>query len=300
MTKKQLRALAELPAQLSGRVLGQPAALLAVTALSQAWLAGLMERAPRFLFLGPTGVGKTECAQALSLALTGSAPARLDMSEFQRPESIEFLLGNLSGEPGRLRELLGDPKRQMLLLLDEIEKAHPRILDLLLQMLEPGRITTASGITLDLGAVCIVCTTNLATSALTEVQHLSAGALADHVHQYAGKELRQETLNRFDDLVLFHPLDIEAQTRVLNLQLSTYLAWLQQSDFRLESSPAVERFLLLRGFDRRWGARPLRRAIRKHISQAVVNDLLAGGDGSGELCLQEQKLCVKRSHESGG
>lgn len=294
MTTEQITRLRSLPEQLSGRVLGQEVALATVSALGRHWLAGLLEKAPRILLLGPTGVGKTECALALAEALHGEPPLRIDMSEHQRAEALDVLLGNRSGDPGLLQQTLsGSPSR--LLLLDEIEKAHPRVLDLLLQMLEPGHLTTAGGVHLDLTTTPILCTSNLATAAVTDVRQLSAQALEDHVMEQVRRELRPETLNRFDAIVLFQPLDLSAQEKVLRLQLDQYLAWLGAKDIRITSSPEAERYLMLRGFDAHWGARPLRRVIRFHIGEAIIEALLRGDPGSGQLFVEQQQLRLRNT-----
>ncbi len=296
MTTEQITRLRSLPEQLSGRVLGQETALATVSALGRHWLAGLLEKAPRILLLGPTGVGKTECALALSAALYGEPPLRIDMSEHQRHEALDVLLGNRSGDHGLLQQTLGgSPSR--LLLLDEIEKAHPRVLDLLLQMLEPGHVTTAGGVRLDLTTTPILCTSNLATAAVTDVRQLSAQALEDHVLEQVRRELRPETLNRFDAIVLFQPLDLAAQEKVLRLQLDQFFAWLAARNIWITSSPEAERYLMLRGFDARWGARPLRRIIRFYIGEVIVEALLRGNPVSGQLVVDNQKLSLRRGSE---
>ena len=292
MTPEQITRIRSLPDQLTRCVLGQEAALTTVSALGRHWLAGLLEKAPRILLLGPTGVGKTQCALTLSEALHGEPPLRIDMSEHQHPEALDVLLGNRSGDPGLLQQMLsGSPSR--LLLLDEIEKGHPRALDLLLQMLEPGHLTTADGVRLVLTTTPILCTSNLATAAVTDVRQLSAQALEDHVLEQVRRELRPETLNRFDAIVIFQPLDLAAQEKVLRLQLDQFLAWLAARNIRITSSPEAERYLMLRGFDARWGARPLRRAIRYHIGEAIVEALLRGDPGSGHLVVEQQQLRLR-------
>jgi len=296
MTPEQISRLRCLSDQLTRRVLGQEAALATVSALGRHWLAGLLEKAPRILLLGPTGVGKTECALALSAALYGEPPLRIDMSEHQRHEALDVLLGNRSGDRGLLQQTLGGSSSR-LLLLDEIEKAHPRVLDLLLQMLEPGHVTTADGVCLDLTTTPILCTSNLATAAVTDVRQLSAQALKDHVLEQVRRELRPETLNRFDAIVIFQPLDLAAQEKVLRLQLDQFLAWLAARNISITSSPEAERYLMLRGFDARWGARPLRRAIRFHIGEVIVEALLRGDPGSGQLVVEQQKLSLQRGSE---
>ena len=292
MKIEKLALMHTLPTCLTSRVLGQCDALATIGTWGRSWLAGVLEKAPRVLLLGPTGVGKTECALALSEAMTGRAPARLDMSEFQLQESVGSLLGDRVGDTGRLSPLLvGSPLP--LLLLDEIEKAHPRVLDLLLQMLEPGHLTLADGTPIDLTQVVIVCTSNLATAAVTDVHALSTQALEDYVLEQVRHELRLETLNRFDAIVVFRPLDLEVQEMVLQLHLEQYLHWLVTQGFHIQPTPEAARWLMLRAFDQRWGARPLRRAIRFHIGQAIVAALLRGESGSGRLGVEGQQFILR-------
>lgn len=288
---ESVEAIRTLRTRLSQKVLGQEAALEIVATWGCSWLAGAMEKAPRLLLLGPTGVGKTECALALSEAMTGREPARIDMSELQLQESVNMLLGNRSGDPGRLQFYLTE-RPFPLLLMDEVEKAHPRVLDLLLQMLEPGHITTADGTRLDLVSVPIVCTSNLATTAVADVHTLSAQAVEEHVLAQVRKQLRPEILNRFDALVVFQPLELSAQTAIVRYQLERYLSWLTTKGYKITISDDAERFLLLRGFDRTWGARPLCRAIRHHIGKAIVANLLRGHDGNGILRIEGNELLL--------
>jgi len=293
ITIEQIERIRSLPEVLGCRVLGQEMALMKVSALGRHWVAGIREIAPRILLLGPTGVGKTECALALAEALSGKPPVRIDMSEHQRQEALDVLLGNRSDDPGLLQQkLLDSPSR--LLLLDEIEKAHPRVLDLLIQMLEPGHITTADGTCLDLRSTPILCTSNLATAAITDVRLLSAQTLEDHVLAQLSHELRPETLNRFDAVVVFQPLNLGAQEKVLRLQLDQYLAHLSTQDIHITPSPEAECFLMLRGFDARCGARSLRRAIRFHVGEVIVEALLRGEPCSGQLVVEQQRLSLRR------
>lgn len=287
----QLRKIEELLAE---KVLGQPTAIADIGSLASAWLAGALERAPRMLLLGPTGVGKTASADALSEALSGKGPERFDMSEFCEPEATRWWLGNRSGDAGRLAPVLGRGQRTVLL-LDEIEKAHPTVIDLLLPMLEPGHLTLASGQRLDLSNVLILCTSNVASAALVDVHEISKGAQAEHVLAQAKKELRPELINRFDAAVVFHPLDVHYQENILKLHLHTYLEWLAARGFNLRSSPAVERLLLLRGFDRQYGARPLRRVMRRMVGEAIVEDLKQGGTGHGGLTALKERLVIESS-----
>lgn len=281
-----------LEAALASRVLGQESAIGDIGAWGSAWLAGLLERAPRILLLGPTGVGKTASAEALSLALTGQPPLRFDMSEFCEPQATRWWLGDRAGDLGRLAPRVR-PGERTVLLLDEIEKAHSNVVDLLLPMLEPGHLSLANGDKVDLSQVLIICTSNVASAALVDVYEVSKSAQVEHVQTQAKKELRPELLNRFDAMVVFHPLELEHQQAVLNLHLENYLRWLLARGYRLASSPAVERFLLMRGFDRQYGARPLRRTLRRLIGDAIIDALKQLRSGSGTLAVSKDRLVIE-------
>ena len=133
----------------------------------------------------------------------------------------------------------------------------------------------------------------MASAALVDVYEVSKTAQVDHVQTQAKKELRPELLNRFDALVVFHPLEIEHQQAVLSLHLQSYLEWLNTRGYQVASSPAVERFLLLRGFDRQYGARPLRRTLRRLIGDAILEDLKRGKLGSGTLAVSKDRLVIE-------
>jgi ATP-dependent Clp protease ATP-binding subunit ClpA len=214
------------------------------------------------------------------------------MCEFCERESTRWWLGIRSGDAGRLAPIL-ERGRRTVLLLDEIEKAHSTVIDLLLPMLEPGHLTLASGQRLDLSNVLILCTSNVASAALVDVHEISKSAQAEHVLSQAKKELRPELINRFDAAVVFHPLDAQYQEDILKLHLHAYLAWLTARGFELCSSPAVERLLLLRGFDRQYGARPLRRVMRRMVGDAIVEDLKHGRAGRGRLMAIKDRLVIE-------
>ncbi|MBL9170594.1 MAG: ATP-dependent Clp protease ATP-binding subunit [Verrucomicrobiales bacterium] len=278
---------------LAARVLGQASAISDIGSLTCAWLAGVIERAPRLLLLGPTGVGKTASAEAVSEAISGKGPERFDMSEFCEPEATRWWLGDRSGDTGRLAPLLQRRSRTVVL-LDEIEKAHSTVIDLLLPMLEPGHLTLAGGQRLDLREVMILCTSNVASGALVDVHAITKSAQAEHVLAQARRELRPELINRFDAAVVFHPLDVNYQENILQLHLQAYLEWLVTRGFKLRSSPSVEGLLLLRGFDRQYGARPLRRVMRRMVGDAIVEDLKQGGTGSGNLVVSKDRLVIQK------
>jgi ATP-dependent Clp protease ATP-binding subunit ClpB len=281
-TADRLLALAGLRAGLHASIRGQSSALDAIAAAAVRAVLGLVEVAPRFLLLGPTGVGKTQTALTLSQAVFRREAWRLDMSEYQRQESLDNLLGTLQGEPGRLGRMTAE-SASGLLLMDELEKAHPLVLDLLLQMLEPGHVTLASGQRLDLRDCFIVCTSNIATADLVDLQHASPATIERHVRAQAEQVLRAEIVNRFDDVLVFAPLDYDTQVEIARLHLDALLQFLARQGYRVTADEAVVQFLVGQGFDRRMGARPLRRALQRWVGDAVAADLLAGGTGRGTL-----------------
>ncbi|HRZ55285.1 MAG TPA: AAA family ATPase [Candidatus Paceibacterota bacterium] len=269
-------------ARLSAVIRGQEAALAAISSAAMRAARKLTLRAPRFLLLGPTGVGKTETALTLSKAVFGRDPWRLDMSEFQRPESLDVLLGNRNRDRGRLGDICRHAD-EGLLLLDEIEKAHPKILDLLLQILEPGHVSLALGERCDLSRFFIVCTSNIATGDLLDLRHSTQATVQRHVRREAEQVLRPEIVNRFDEVLLFGPLGYDTQIDIAHLHLESFVASLGEKGYRISVGPGVVECCMRVGFDRRYGARPLRRAIERLVGEAVVKSLTEGGRGHGVL-----------------
>ncbi|MEK0446014.1 MAG: hypothetical protein RLZZ399_1335 [Verrucomicrobiota bacterium] len=236
-----------------------------------------------FLFLGPTGVGKTELALEFSRYLFG--PGRLfrfDMSEYQTSTSIGLLLGSRPGEPGLLREeILGTG--QTTLLFDEIEKAHPSILDVFLQILDAARVTTSSGTTLDFSRCYVVFTSNLGCSDVIDVAHSGVATLERHALAMARQHFRPELFARIQEKLVFRKLDYDVQLQIARKFLETEIGFLRGKGFRVEVSERVFPFLVREGFHPKLGARPLRDAVERLIGDAVAADLLAGGTGSGRL-----------------
>jgi len=253
-------------------------------------------RSGSFLFLGPTGVGKTEMALRFSEYLFGpDSVARFDMSEYQTQESLAVLLGGKLGERGTLGLAL-DRKNRGTLLFDEIEKAHPRIMDIFLQILDAARITLADGTTLDLSGLYVVFTSNIASAELVDLRYSSYTTMERHVLSQAQRTLRPELFARITEKLVFNRLDYEVQLQIADLHLDRELSFLADRGRQLERDNDVLGFLVLKGFHPRLGARPMRDAVEKYVGDAVATDLLTGADGSGRLVVNraEERLAIHR------
>jgi ATP-dependent Clp protease ATP-binding subunit ClpA len=271
--------LRNLEAYLHEQVRGQDHVMPSVVSVLQRGELGLTKAGrPRgsFLFLGPTGVGKTELSIAFTRYLFGNDKLfRFDMSEYQTQESLGILLGGRIGEVG----LLGMARAKSAtgtLLFDEIEKAHPRVLDLFLQILDAARVTMASGETLDLSEFYIVFTSNIAASEILNLQHSSFATMERHVLAKAQQSLRPELYARVTEKLVFKRLSYDVQMEVARLHIGREVSFLRDKGFDLTVGHSVVSFLMQRGFHPRLGARPLRDTIEKHLRGAVADALLAG------------------------
>ncbi|MDY7040056.1 MAG: ATP-dependent Clp protease ATP-binding subunit [Chloroflexota bacterium] len=263
------------------RIIGQEEAVLAVSRAVKTARVGLKDpRRPvgSFLFLGPTGVGKTELAKALADFLFGSEEAliALDMSEYQKDDSVNRLLGAPPGYVGyESGGQLTDRLRRTpyaVVLFDEAEKAHPRVLDVLLQMMEEGRLTDGQGRTVSFSEAVIILTSNLGAEYLADPSLGEAGrelALAE-----VKAHFRPEFLNRLDEIVLFHPLSAEQLRAILGLMLKKEAALAAGRGLQLDVSEAAQTWLLARNEHPEWGARPLRRILQRHIREPLADYLL--------------------------
>ncbi len=281
--------LLELEARLGERVVGQPEAVAAVAAAIRRARAGM--KAPSrpvgsFLFLGPTGVGKTELAKALAASLFDEEEAlvRLDMSEYMERNAVARLVGAPPGyvgyeEGGQLTEAVRR-RPYAVLLLDEVEKAHPEVFNLLLQVLDDGRLTDSQGRTVDFRHTVVIMTSNLAGRAILERARapeasLEAEAvLRSEVDQALARQFRPEFLNRIDEVIRFRPLGKEDLRRIVHLQLRELAQLLAEQPLRLEVDGAVVDALAERGWEPEYGARPLRRLIRRWIENPLATELL--------------------------
>ena len=273
----RLEPLRQLPSFLRDRIRGQNHVIpQVVSALHRGELGLTTLDRPRgsFLFLGPTGVGKTELSLAFTDYLLGKDKLfRFDMSEYQTQESLSVLLGGRVGEVGLLGIALAKSATGTLL-FDEIEKSHPRVFDVFLQMLDAARVTMASGETLDLSGFYIVFTSNVAAAEIINLQHSSFATMERHVLAKAQRTLRPELYARITEKLVFNRLSYDVQMEIARLHIARELSFLRDKGFDLTLGHSVVSFLMQRGFHLRLGARPLRDTIEKHLRGAVADAVL--------------------------
>ncbi|MGH3871766.1 MAG: ATP-dependent chaperone ClpB [Pseudonocardiaceae bacterium] len=275
---------------LSRRVVGQPEAVRAVSDAVRRARAGVADPdrpTGSFLFLGPTGVGKTELAKALAEFLFDDerAMVRIDMSEYSEKHSVARLVGAPPGyvgydQGGQLTEAVRR-RPYSVVLLDEVEKAHPDVFDVLLQVLDDGRLTDGQGRTVDFRNTILVLTANLGTTALAD-PHLDERQRTDAVLGVVARHFKPEFLNRLDDLVVFGSLSMEELTSIVDIQIEQLARRLAARRLRLEVTDAAKEWLALGGFDPRYGARPLRRLVQSSIGDQLARELLAGDITDGD------------------
>jgi ATP-dependent Clp protease ATP-binding subunit ClpB len=272
--------------ELQKRVVGQAEALEAVSnsiRRSRAGLADPNKPIGSFLFLGPTGVGKTELTKALAQFLfdTEDALIRIDMSEFMEKHTVSRLVGAPPGyvgyeEGGYLTEAVRR-KPYSVVLLDEVEKAHPDVFNILLQVLDDGRLTDGQGRTVDFKNTVIIMTSNLGSDLIQEhYRHQDYQQMKDMLMEVLSKQFRPEFLNRLDETVVFHPLDNAHIRHIASIQLQRLRLRLQDKGFGLSVTDAALDLLAAAGFDAVFGARPLKRAIQHYIENPLAQTLLKG------------------------
>lgn len=272
--------------ELQRRVVGQTEALEAVSnsiRRSRAGLADPNKPIGSFLFLGPTGVGKTELTKALAQFLfdTEEALIRIDMSEFMEKHSVSRLVGAPPGyvgyeEGGYLTEAVRR-KPYSVVLLDEVEKAHPDVFNILLQVLDDGRLTDGQGRTVDFKNTVIIMTSNLGSDLIQEhYQHQDYQQMKDMLMEVLSKHFRPEFLNRLDETAVFHPLDNAHIRHIASIQLQRLRLRLQDKGFGLSVTDSALDLLAAAGFDAVFGARPLKRAIQHYIENPLAQTLLKG------------------------
>ena len=306
--------LLELEARLAERVIGQPEAVAAVAAAIRRARAGM--QSPRrpvgsFLFLGPTGVGKTELAKALAASLFDEEDAlvRLDMSEYMERNAVARLVGAPPGyvgyeEGGQLTEAVRR-RPYAVVLLDEVEKAHPEVFNLLLQVLDDGRLTDSQGRTVDFRHTVVIMTSNLASRAILDKARAAHGvpdgasgmedsspdsppdsppvdankaldqALDHAIDRALASHFRPEFLNRIDEVIRFRPLELADLRRIMRLQLAELGGLLAEQHLVLDVDEAVVQSLVEQGYEPEYGARPLRRVVRRQIENPLATELLA-------------------------
>jgi ATP-dependent Clp protease ATP-binding subunit ClpB len=278
---------------LEKRVVGQSEALQTVANAIRRARAGLADpNRPNgsFLFLGPTGVGKTELTKALAAFLfdTEEAMVRIDMSEFMEKHSVARLIGAPPGyvgyeEGGYLTEAVRR-KPYSVVLLDEVEKAHPDVFNVLLQVLDDGRLTDGQGRTVDFRNTVIVMTSNLGSQRIQELAGAENYArMKEEVLAVVGQHFRPEFINRIDDVVVFHPLESEHIRKIVDIQLQYLHRRLAERDIELVLAPEARDRLAQAGFDPVYGARPLKRAIQQQLENPLAQRILRGDFGPGDV-----------------
>ena len=306
----EVEKLIHMEEQLRQRVVGQDEAIEAVANAVRAARAGLQDpNRPlgSFLFLGPTGVGKTETARALAEFLFNDEQAlvRIDMSEYQEKHTVSRLIGAPPGyvgyeEAGQLTEAVRR-RPYSVILLDEVEKAHAEVLNVLLQLLDDGRLTDAQGRTVDFKNTIVIMTSNLGSQWITE-PGLNWGEIKERVMAAVRAHFRPELLNRIDEIVIFHNLGLEHIKEIIEIQLRGLRIRLSERNIELVLTPEAKELLAREGFDPVYGARPLKRAIQKEIVQPLAMRLLRGelrdGDtvvlqvDNGQLVFHRQEATV--------
>lgn len=240
-----------------------------------------------FLLLGPTGVGKTETVVVTTNHVFGDGKLfRFDMSEFQNQEALGLLLGARLGEIGYLGAVR-DRAAEGSLLFDEAEKAHPRVLDILLQLLDAARLTVATGQTLDFSGFYVWLTSNIGSAELMSLQHSNEATLERHVLTRAQQALRPEIFARVNEKLVFHRLSYEHQLEIAEKFLSREIEFLAARGHRIELDKTALPFLVRKGFHPKLGARPMRDAVEKLVGDAVTECLLAGRPACGILAHDE-------------
>lgn len=277
--------LLQMETMLHRRVIGQDEAIKAVSDAIRRSRSGLSDpNRPigSFLFLGPTGVGKTELCKALAGFLfdTEEALLRVDMSEFMEKHSVARLIGAPPGyvgyeEGGYLTEAVRR-RPYSVILLDEVEKAHADVFNILLQVLDDGRLTDGQGRTVDFRNTVIVMTSNLGSHLIQELANESYDVMKNAVMEVVGKHFRPEFINRLDEMVVFHPLDKAQIHQITSLQIERLQKRLRDRELQLQINDEALDYLSAAGFDPVYGARPLKRAVQQYLENPLAQDILAG------------------------
>jgi ATP-dependent Clp protease ATP-binding subunit ClpB len=277
--------------ELGSNVVGQAEAVRAVSDAVRRTRAGVADPdrpTGSFLFLGPTGVGKTELAKALATFLFEDERAmiRIDMSEYGEKHSVARLVGAPPGyvgydQGGQLTESVRR-RPYSVVLLDEVEKAHPDVFDVLLQVLDDGRLTDGQGRTVDFRNTILILTSNLGSQIIADPR-FDERQRKDAVLELVQKQFKPEFLNRLDDIVVFHALTTAELTSIVDIQVARLAKRLDQRRLTLEVTTAARDWLAINGFDPVYGARPLRRLVSSAIGDQLAKSLLAGDIQDGDL-----------------
>jgi ATP-dependent Clp protease ATP-binding subunit ClpB len=295
MVESEQQRLLQMEERLHARVVGQDEAVVAVADAVRRARSGLQDpRKPigSFLFLGPTGVGKTELAKALATLLFDDEKnlVRIDMSEYMEKHSVSRLIGAPPGyvghdEGGQLTEHVRR-RPYSVVLFDEIEKAHPDVFNSLLQVLDDGRLTDGKGRTVDFRNTVIVMTSNIASPAIQDLQDDEA-AMRSAVNAELRRTFRPEFINRIDETVIFRPLQRSQIDRIVDIQLDDLRKRLRERDLTLELTPAARALIAEEGYDPVFGARPLKRVITRVVQNPLAKKLLSGEFAPGSTIIAD-------------
>ena len=319
ITEDENKKLKNLEKELHKRVVGQDEAVEAVAKAIRRGRVGLKDpKRPigSFLFLGPTGVGKTELSKALAECLFGdeNSMIRVDMSEYMEPHSVSKLIGSPPGyvgfdEGGQLTEKIRR-KPYAVILFDEIEKAHPDVMNMLLQILEDGRLTDSQGRTVNFKNTVIIMTSNLGARMITDKKALGFSnreEQEDMQKQYENtkkevlevvkKELRPEFINRIDEIIVFHKLNDEEIGKIIDIMLEEVIKRLKDQKLEVEFDNDVKKLVESKGIDKNFGARPLRRTIQNLVEDKLAEEILDGNLKKGKKAVvgvEDDKIVLKK------
>jgi ATP-dependent Clp protease ATP-binding subunit ClpB len=291
MLESERDRLTHLEAELGQRVIGQPEALAAVANAVRRARAGLQDPnrpTGSFIFLGPTGVGKTETARALAEFLFDDEKAmiRLDMSEYMEKHAVARMIGAPPGyvgfeEGGQLTEAIRR-RPYAVVLFDEIEKAHPDVFNVLLQILDEGRLTDSQGRTVDFRNTVLIMTSNIGSQYILEMGTENWEQVETKVLELLRQTFRPEFLNRVDDVIIFRPLSSEDIAKIVDLQIARFARLMADRKLGLELTPAAKQLLVAEGYDPVYGARPLKRAIQRLLQNPLALAVLEGRYAEGD------------------
>ena len=318
ITEDENERLKHLEENLHERVIGQNEAVEAVSKAIRRGRVGLKDpKRPigSFLFLGPTGVGKTELSKALAESLFGdeNAMIRIDMSEYMEPHSVSKLIGSPPGyvgfdEGGQLTEKIRR-KPYSVILFDEIEKAHPDVMNMLLQILEDGRLTDSQGRTVNFKNTVIIMTSNIGARLITDKKFLGFTQNTNYeskenkeyeetkkeVMEALKRELRPEFINRIDEIIVFHKLTDNEIDQIIDIMLNEVIKRLEEQKFKIELDSQVKNLIASKGIDKNFGARPLRRTIQSVLEDRIAEEILDGNIRKNKLSkigVQDGKIVI--------
>ena len=315
MLESEAEKLKNLEKDLAKRIIGQDEAISAVAKAIRRSRAGVSpQERPigSFMFLGPTGVGKTELAKALAEALFNDEQAiiRIDMSEYLESHSVAKLIGSPPGyigyeEGGQLTEIIRR-KPYSVILFDEIEKAHPQVLNIMLQILDEGHLKDAKGRKINFKNTIIIITSNIGSEIIyknslgfqeeSEVKGINEKELRKRVMQSLQENFKPEFLNRLDDVIIFHPLTVRTLKEIIELQIGLIQNRLQKKNIKINLNKSAKDFLGEKGYEPLYGARPLKRLIQNEIldelAMRIIEDKIKEGDRV-DVTTKEGKIVFK-------